>query len=193
MAPYSRAAEAVRAIRSRLEHTDSSSTSTIATEQHFNFAGKGKGKAKGKAKGRPWTIKVVCLSDKDAKTVPTGGAEREQLAQAGLGEKKIIIEDVECSVREFRDALTKEFPKLSGCGGYDLLRCIPNSKSLEAMNSAVTHSPKLLKSIIGGGRVFIRPIQQNLSMDVDEELKCAHEEVSIMKMFVMPYLFAFVE
>lgn len=35
---------------------------------------------------------------------------------------------------------------------------------------AVAQSPKLLKSVVAGGRVFIRPIQRDLSLDTDREL-----------------------
>ena len=61
------------------------------------------------------------------------------------------------------------FPKLDGCGGFDLLCCIPNTKDLEAISFAVSHSPKLLKSVVGGGKVFIRPIQHDLDLDLDKK------------------------
>ena len=59
------------------------------------------------------------------------------------------------------------FPKLKDCGGFELLRCLPNSKSLDPVSAKMLQSPRMLKSIIGSGRIFIRPIQQNLSLDDD--------------------------
>ena len=38
------------------------------------------------------------------------------------------------------------------------------------MSLVVSQSPKLLKSVVGGGKVFICPIQQNLDLDVDKKL-----------------------
>ena len=172
-APYNRAIQAVRSIRDRLSNSESS-PELIAAEQRSNFAPyiKSKGSA-ATGKGKSWTLKVVCLSDKNSKRVPCGGAEREALVQAGLGEKKIVVTNIDCSSQEFKDILTAGFPKLNGCGGFDILRCIPNTKELEVINTTISQSPKLLKSVIGGGRIFIRPIQKNLSMQVDMDMNSA--------------------
>ena len=105
---------------------------------------------------------MFCLSNKDATRVPCSFAEREVLVQAGLGEKKAMIPDINCSSQEFQSVLTSVFPKLEQSGGFDLLRCIPNTKELEVINAVVAQSPKLLKSVVGSGRVFIRPIQRSL-------------------------------
>ena len=141
----------------------------IAAEQKRNFSPYSKLTVRGK--GQPWTLKVFCLSSKDATRVPCSFAEREVLVQAGLGEKKATVPDINCSTQEFQSVLTSVFPKLEHSGGFDLLRCIPNTKDLEVINTVVAQSPKLLKSVVGSGRVFIRPIQRSLSMDVDEELR----------------------
>ena len=113
---------------------------------------------------------MVCFSSHNANRVPCTVADRETLVQAGLGEKKISIPDISCSPQEFRNIVVAAFPKLDGCGGFDLLRCIPNTKDLEAISLAVSQSPKLLKSVVGGGKVFIRPIQQDLDLDLDKKL-----------------------
>lgn len=96
--------------------------------------------------------------------------------EAGLGEKKVVVPDVDsCSPREFQHILVTAFAKLDGCGGFDLLRCVPNSKNLEVIFATVSQSAKLLKSVVGTGKVFIRPIQQDLKLEVDEELVVASE------------------
>lgn len=121
------------------------------------------------SKGHNWSVKMVCLSEKNARRVPCSVAERETLVQAGLGEK-VIIPDITCSAQEFQGIIISAFPKLDGCGGFDLLRCTPNTKELEMISLAVSQSPKLLKSVVSGGKVFIRPIQQNLDLDLDKKL-----------------------
>ncbi len=146
----------------------------MAAEQHSNFAPYSQSKAKGN-KGPSWTVKLVCLSSKDAYRVPCSVAEREALVQAGLGEKKVVIPDVNCSAEEFKAMITAAFPKLQGCGGFELLRCIPNSKEMEVISPTVSQSPRLLKSVVGSGRVFIRPIQQDLQMDIDTSLPTSAE------------------
>lgn len=83
---------------------------------------------------------------------------------AGLGEKKIVIHDIDCSWDEFKNTILQSFPKLADCGGFDFLRCLPNSKTLEVISIPIAHSPKLLKSVVGNGRVFLRPIQQDLEI-----------------------------
>ena len=84
-------------------------------------------------KGQNWTVKMVCLSNHNANWVPCTVGERETLVQAGLGKKKVNIQDISCSPQEFRDIVVAAFPKLNGCGGFDLLRCIPNTKNLKAI------------------------------------------------------------
>ena len=56
------------------------------------------------------------------------------------------------------------FPKLEDCGGFDVLRCVPNSKNLESIPVDVRYLPHLLKTVVSSGRPFIGPIQQDLDM-----------------------------
>lgn len=171
----SRALEAVRSLRQRLGTTRSQD---ISAEQKSNFASY---KASGR-KIQSWTIKVVCLGNKEATRVPCSVAEREILVQAGLGEKKIIIPDVACSPEEFKNILVKSFPKLENCGGFELLKCRPNSKELDPISVMVTQSPAMLKSIMGSGRLFIRPIQQDLDLE-------SHSALTVEVYIYMPQVF----
>ncbi|VDI77574.1 Hypothetical predicted protein [Mytilus galloprovincialis] len=86
-------------------------------------------KKKSKASGtnsRSWTVTVVCLADKEAKTVPSP-TEREILFKAGLGHRKIRFQtdDTEAIVMEkivsdeTIDNETIGFPQLKQCGGSD--------------------------------------------------------------------------
>ena len=114
---------------------------------------------------------MVCLHSKDATRVPLSAAEKELLVEAGLGERKVTIDDTSCSPQGFKAAIIATFPKLEDCGGFELLRCQPHGlKTLEPISAAIVQSPKLLKSVIGNGRVFIRPIQKDLSLRQDDNL-----------------------
>ena len=91
------------------------------------------------------------------------------LEEAGLGEKLIKVPDIDCSAEAFRDVLLATFPKLQGGGGYELLRCLPNSRELVVLGPKVSNCPRLLKRRVGNGRVYVRPIQRELSLDLEEE------------------------
>ena len=88
------------------------------------------------------------------------------LEEAGLGEKIIKVPDVECD--EFNDIILTAYPKLRGAGGYELLRCKPNSRDLISIGERISSSPKLLKRRIGNGKVYIRPIQWDLSVEIED-------------------------
>ena len=108
---------------------------------------------------------MVCLSSPGDNRVPLTAALKEALIEAGLGAKNIVIPDVSCSRDEFWEIIISNYPKLLGCGGFELLRCVANSRQLELISCNASQSPKLLKAIIGNGRVFIRPIQKDLDLD----------------------------
>lgn len=72
---------------------------------------------------------------------------------------------MDCSTEEFHAVLMKSFPKLKKCGGFELLRCVPSTRDLELIPSPVCHSPRLLRNRIGTARIFIRPIQADLSIE----------------------------
>ena len=61
---------------------------------------------------RTWTHKFVSLSRCAQDIIPTTDTEKDALLEAGLGEKKIVVENVDCSGEEFRELLDAAFPKL---------------------------------------------------------------------------------
>ena len=85
-----------------------------------------------------------CLSNKEAIRVPCSSTDRESLLKAGLGEKKVLIPHISCSPEEFNKVIQSAFPKMHGCGGFDLLRCIQNTKDLDVISAENSQSPKLL-------------------------------------------------
>ena len=184
----SQAANALRSVRSQLQggRTEQSSDETAREEHRANFApytfsAKSKKRRGGalpslvpkRGKKRvSWTQKFICLASKDRRRVPGSIGEKEELIEAGLGEKSVFIPDVECSAQEFKETLITEFPKLADAGGFELMRCIPNSRQLEPISTTVSQQPKSLKAIVGNGRIYIRPIQRDLDLtpceDADE-------------------------
>ena len=90
------------------------------------------------------------------------------MVEAGLGEKIIDIPDIDCSSAEFHHQIIQVFPKLKDAGGFELMRCMYNSKLLEPLSPTVTTSPRLLRSVTGKSRIFIRPIQKNLELDATD-------------------------
>jgi hypothetical protein len=108
---------------------------------------------------------MVCLAQTSDCRVPSTVAARELLIEAGLGEKKVIIPDINMTAREFFGVIVEHFPKLHGCGGFELLRCISNSRNLEAISPKIAASPKLLKAIAGTSKIYIRPIQRDLDLE----------------------------
>ena len=89
-------------------------------------------------KCNPWSHKFVCLATKTACRVPTS-AEKGLLSSFGLGEKVIKFPSFQTTMLdEFQDILKREYPQLEFSGGFDLLRCKPNSKELEEIPYMVT-------------------------------------------------------
>ena len=156
----------------------------IRREQRHNFAPYSK--TKQKQKPTCWSVKMVCLSGSKDEHTPSTAAIKEMLVEAGLGEKKIVIPDIACSKEEFLQIITSNFPKLKNCGGFELLRCSSNSKTLEVILSKVSRTTKLLKAIIGSGRIFIRPIQQDLDTDPLEKDGISSPEV--LQEFVLSFV-----
>eukprot|EP00731_Ephydatia_muelleri_P032653 Em0024g197a len=152
-------------------------TVEVRQEQTSNFAPystKRKGKLK---KCQSWSMKLVCLCRQDDDQVPSSASVKETLLQAGLGERSVVLPDIFCTKEEFMQTIMATFPKLKSCGGFEFLRCIPNTKRLEVITPKLAHTPKLLRSIIGSGRVFIRPIQSNLSLEADTSV-CSSPEMT---------------
>ena len=57
---------------------------------------------------------------------------------------------------------TAGYSQLKNCGGFELLRCIPNCKVLKPVD--VVMSAKNLKAGAGQGKIYVRPIQRSLSV-----------------------------
>ena len=69
-----------------------------------------------KKKKCAWKYKFVCLAYVDQKKVPTTEAEKDELYEAGLGEKDVEFESLDTSTEEFKAVLVNAFPQLSEAG-----------------------------------------------------------------------------
>ena len=119
-----------------------------------------------KKKTCAWKHRFVCLGLRDQPMIPTTDVEKDDLLTAGLGEKVVEFPCLEASGEELKEVLYSAFPKLEDGGGFQLCRCIPNSRNLEVLSSVALSSPAMLKERVGNSRTYIQPLQRDLDMDV---------------------------
>ena len=91
--------------------------------------------------------------------------EKDDLLEAGLGEKLIEFPSLEASPEQFKDLLYSANPKLQDGGGFELCRGLRNSRMLEPLTTIALSSPAVLKERVGNARTYIRPLQCDLNMD----------------------------
>ena len=132
-------------------------------------------KNKVKRKKSIWKHKFFCLAYAGQKRVPTTEDEKDELFVAGLGEKDIEFERLDLTAEEFKDVLLQAFPQLCEGGGYQLCKCIPNSRKLEPLPHRVMASPLMLRQRSGVSRTYIVPIQKDLDLTPTD---CADSSVS---------------
>lgn len=112
-----------------------------------------------------WKYRFFCLAWRNQQKIPTMDIEKDNLLEAGLGEKVVEFTSLEISGEEFKDILLCEFPKLRDGGGFELCKCAPNSRNLQALTSVVLSSPAMLKERVGNAQTYIRPLRHDLDMD----------------------------
>ena len=116
-----------------------------------------------------WNHDFICLARNDQDTPPSP-MERAKLMQAGLGLKKLtFFEDIDNE--SFHQELLEAFPNLSEAGGFELLRTSERSnKFLDVIPLPSSgYSIQYLKSIAAQAKIYIRPIQQDLKVEVIQE------------------------
>ena len=101
--------------------------------------------------------------------IPTSESEKDDLFDAGLGEKDVEFEQLDISADEFKEVIFSVFPKLRAAGGFQLCKCVPNSRKLEPLSSRVLMSPLLLKQRIGSSKSYIVPLQRDLDLTPVED------------------------
>ena len=108
----------------------------------------------------------MCLAYCDQYKIPTMDVEKDDLLQAGLGEKEVEFVSLDLDADEFRKVLYRAYPQLENAGGFQCFKCVQNSRRLEALSSVTLSSPALLKSRVGNARTYIRPIQNDLDLSI---------------------------
>ena len=84
------------------------------------------------------------------------------LQDAGVGEKSISMSPL-LNAKGLRDHILLSYPVLAEGGGFEFLRCMHNSRDLEVIPYNFTTTPNYLKAYIGGGKVYNRPLQKDLT------------------------------
>ena len=113
-----------------------------------------------------WKHRFVCLAYCDQYKIPTTDVEKDDLLQAGLGEKEIEFISLDLDADKFRKVLYQAYPQLENAGGLRFFKCVQNSRRLEPLSSVTLSSPALLKSHVGNARTYIRPIQRDLDLSI---------------------------
>lgn len=114
------------------------------------------------------TKAFVCLA-KVNQSYPPNAAERISLSLAGLGEQKVIFEK-DGDSKHVHDKLLETFPSLINGGGYEILRTSDgNAKCLiDVPCPPMGYTVSFLKSALGQAKAFVRPLQQDISLHVDQ-------------------------
>ena len=106
----------------------------------------------------------------------SGRQEKEELKEASLEEQRVNI-GLKASAGQLHEKLISVFPKLDGAGGYELLRCLPNSRSLAKLQPPQGgHTPESLKQDVGQARTYIRPLQRDLNLNTIPPLQASTSE-----------------
>lgn len=131
--------------------------------QLFNYTSASVSKRR-KSEKIQWKHKFVCLAYRDQTRIPTTDVEKDDLLQAGLGEKEIAFYKMNADAEQFRNVLFKHFHQLRHAGGFQLCKCLPNSRKLEVLSKFAHSSPECLKQRVGNARTYIRPLQKDLDI-----------------------------
>ena len=144
---------------------------------NWNPTSGGKRKSKSRASGsgpskrvkvRTWTHTWVCLSRILDDEVPDA-SERAKLKLAGLGERRFAI-DANATAQELTFELEFQFPKLKDSGGFELMRTMESgSREIQVIEMpGGGYSCEYLKAVVHSAKLFIRPLQADLSMELCE-------------------------
>lgn len=124
---------------------------------------------KGPKKKQPryptWTHSFVCLSETTQEIVPDTD-NRAKLLMAGLGEKRLQLR-MDADAQSIYFELCSAFPKLSDAGGYEFLRAQEGGGKL--LSPIVLppngYSTNYLKAVVHSAKIYIRPLQRDLSLE----------------------------
>ena len=108
----------------------------------------------------------ICLSATNQESLPDG-EDRATLQIAGLGEKRITL-NADADGYEIYQDLPYHFPKLCDSGGFELPE--GGGKQLDVIPAPdCGYSVPYLKAVVHHAKIFIRPLQKDLSLDPTKE------------------------
>lgn len=111
-----------------------------------------------------WRHEFVCLANKGQSRAPLP-MEKVELVHAKLGPLHLEL-TLNGDSQMFHDELLKGYPKLQGCGGYELLRgSDTNNRELTVIAPPVGgYTALFLKSVVSHAKIYVRPLQADLSL-----------------------------
>lgn len=91
------------------------------------------------------------------------------LIEAGLGEKRLVLAKNK-DAENLRDALLEHYPKLKDAGGYELMRSSSRTllETIPIPSYGYTTHYLSDESGLGSAICYIRPLQGQLSVDVED-------------------------
>ena len=113
-----------------------------------------------------WTHDFCLLADKDTQKVPPT-AFKQELREAGLGQKTIVFKNKKGDFKHIHEELCNNFPKLEQAGGFELYRQGSNRELVYIKPPAIGYTIPFLKYDYGikSAIIYVLPIQRNLSME----------------------------
>ena len=130
-----------------------------------------------KSKVATYTKETICVKFADQTWMPST-EDRMELAKVGLGLKKLLF-DADGNAQHIHDVITSNYPVLNTCGGYTLMRLAANSRGLipiDGPDGGIT--VPFLKDILRQAKLFVRPLQTDVSIEEAKKLCATKEEVS---------------
>ena len=113
-----------------------------------------------------WKHRFVCLAYSDQTRITTTNLEKDELLEAGLGEKEIEFCSDDMGFGGIKEVLFEVFPRLRDGGGFQLLKGVANSPSVEPLSKMVYTSLKVFKQRAHWGmdRYFRARAPRNISL-----------------------------
>lgn len=156
-----------------------------------NLSGKRKkgalkyGSKKKMPRNATWTHTFVCLADTTQDLVPNCD-ERAKLMMAGVGEKKIQL-IVDSDAQDINCEISSQFPKLRNAGGFELLRAQEGGGKLFSaiVVPQAGYSVGYLKTVVHNAKIYIRPLQRDLSLEPDNDEVHVYAETNMLMVFIV--------
>lgn len=101
------------------------------------------------ARKHVWKHRFVCLAHTDQQRIPLSDYEKDQLLEAGLGEREVEFYYQDMSFEDVKSVLFDAFPRLRDGGGFQFFKCAANKRILEPLSKLVYTSLRVLKQRVG--------------------------------------------